>query len=190
MWLRRPGGHSEVMADTATESGTAGRRITWARAGVATVIIGTLALWLYAFLWPQPLFGRLEDTTFPTAAEPVCAEARAAIDALPRAEQARDNVDRADTLDTANAKLDTMLTRLEALPRGNDKAARSVGEWLDDWRQYLTDRKAYAAQLRSDRTTRFTVTQSQRDKAQITQSVDRFANVNRMGSCATPVDVA
>ena len=47
----------------------------------------------------------------------------------------------------------------------------------------------YAAQLRIDPNARFAVTQSDRDKAQITKAIDLFATVNVMGSCVTPDDL-
>lgn len=160
------------------------------RVGVALAILSTVGLWAYAFLWPQPVFGKLDDATFPSAAEGVCVPVRAAVDALPRSFQAKDNKDRAATIDLANNQLEAMVTRLEVLPRGDEKATRSVSEWLDDWRQYLSDRRSYATRLATDANARFTVSQSTRDQKQITQSIDRFAEINKMASCATFEDVA
>ncbi len=167
-----------------------GRRLTWSRVGVLFAVVSTVGLWGYAFLWPQPVFGKLDDTTFPTAAEGVCAPVRSAINALPRANESANNVDRAATIDLATNQLDALLLRMETLPRGSEKANRSVGEWLDDWRIYVANRRDYAGRLKEDKTARFYVAQSDRDRRGITDAIDRFANTNKMPSCATMPDIA
>lgn len=166
------------------------RGFPWGRIGVAVAIISTVGLWAYAFLWPQPLFGKLDDATFPTAAEGVCAPIRASVDALPKPFETPINTDRAAVIVQANDQIATMLDRLATLPRGNEKAKRSIDEWLADYHDYLTNRREYAERLKTDPGTRLYVSQSTRDNRDIGQAIDRFANVNAMSSCATFVDVA
>lgn len=166
------------------------RFLTWGRVGVVLAVVSTVGLWGYAFLWPQPVFGKLDDTTFPVAAEGVCAPVRSAVNALPRANESVDHVDRAATIDLATNQLDALLLRLDPLPRGNEKSARSIGEWLEDWRIYVANRRDYANRLRTDKSARFYVAQSDRDRRGITDAIDRFANTNKMPSCATMPDIA
>ena len=63
-------------------------------------------------------------------------------------------------------------------------------QWLEDWQVYVQDRRDYTAQLRVDPMTRFAVTQSDRDKRQVTSALDRFAEINGMGACVIPDDLS
>ena len=64
-----------------------------------------------------------------------------------------------------------------------------LNAWLDDWDIYLQDRRDYTERLRADRFAKFYATQSERDRRQINSSLDNFAKVNTMPSCAVPEDV-
>jgi hypothetical protein len=166
-----------------------GRRLS--RVLAVVVAVGIAGLWAYA-LWgpvqrtPQ---GRLDTATFPGVAEPICAEALAAIDALPPAYESRDAAVRADVVDDANDALAVMLDRLEAVaPPTTDDDGRMIDEWLGDWRTFLGDRERYVEALAADPAARLLV--SEKDRRQVTEPIDYFATVNDMPACATPGDLA
>src|SRR5690606_4266729 len=120
-------------------------------------------IWAYAIWGPRSTPpGTMDDQAFGLAAEPVCAEATEAVDALPLAHQTPDPDERADVLDEANAVLADALHELQGLvpltPRGSEDRRR-VTEWLADWQTYLDDRERYADRLRADRNARFLETE-------------------------------
>jgi hypothetical protein len=183
-------------ARTLTEDGTPTledeRRSPWRRVSQAVIlvmVVGIVVMWIYAFFGEVPVPARLDDTAFPTAAEPVCARARAEIDRLPKAFETSDHRDRADVVDRGTAALDAMVRDLRALVPAAQPTHDRLQLWLDDWDTYLRDRRDYTARLRDDPAARFYLTQSEHDRSQINRSLDNFARVNAMASCATPEDV-
>jgi len=159
-----------------------------ARIAIVAIVVGIAVMWGFAFFGPRDSPGRLDDRAFPTAAEPICQAAKADLDALPPAFEAANAGARADVIVQGSDRLDRMIADLRTqVPAGANHDG--IEQWLDDWGQYVQDRRDYAAQLRVDPGARFAVTQSDRDKSQITKAVDLFATVNVMGSCATPDDL-
>jgi len=169
----------------------------WLSAGVVLpVAIGAfvIGMWLWVFLyhlsgdWQEEQPGLLGDTTFPVAAEPVCQVAMAAFGETAPAWATDTPGARADVVDESVLIFAAMLEQLRRLPTGAESDA--VAEWLSDWDTYIADRTDYALRLRSDPEARFYVTQSDRDRRQITLAIDRFAKTNDMPSCVTPADLS
>ena len=65
--------------------------------------------------------------------------------------------------------------------------AKYIGEWIDDWSIFISDRDQYAANLRTDPRAEYLVTEKY--GSQISKSLDNYADVNLMPSCDTPGDV-
>jgi hypothetical protein len=163
------------------------------RAVLTVLVLGMLAMWGYVLYLA---FGpgradppdRLEDPAFAEAAQDRCDEALDLVAQLPTAAEARDAVDRADTLDVANDHFADMLDDLDGLVElaapGEDREI--VQEWLADWRVYLGDRQAFADALREDEDAELLVTA--KGGQQVTDYVDAFAQDNRMPACSTPLD--
>lgn len=167
---------------------TVRRRWSWIVGGLLAA--ATFGVWIYAiFLYdPGLLTDELADKSFPRAAEKVCAASVAKVDALPRAEETKDPVQRADVVDTADAVLGEMVAHLQRIAPASPPAAKeAVNEWLHDWGTHLRDRAAYARELRVDRDARFKETT--KGTRQISLAIDGFAEVNRMNSCVTTGDV-
>jgi hypothetical protein len=168
------------------------RRSPWRRVSQAVIlvmVIGIAVMWIYAFFGEVPSPARLEDRTFPDAAEPICARARAALDGLPKAFETDEAMARADVVDRGTTILAGLVTELRATVPAAQPTRDRLNLWLDDWEIYLRDRRDYTARLRVDPTARFYLSQSERDRRQINSSLDNFAKVNTMASCATPEDV-
>lgn len=158
------------------------------------VIVAMLGMWAWVFAyhlggtWRDAQPGKLDDPTFAVAAEPVCAAAMAELAALTPAWATDTPAQRADVLDQSVEILSALVTDLGGLPTGTE--AIQVNEWINDWGTYVGDRADYAARLRNDPEARFYVTQSDRDRRQITLAIDRFAKTNAMMSCVTPADLS
>ena len=167
-----------------------GRRL--GRILALVVAVGLAALWAYALWGPvqRTSQGVLDEATFPTAAEPICATAMLRIDDLPKAFETRENAQRAEAVMTADGYLAEMLDQLDDIapsPTDGDDG-RMVNEWLADWRTYLANRADYAERLADDPGARMLVTE--KDGRQISEPIDYFARVNEMPNCGTAGDVA
>jgi len=108
--------------------------------------------------------------------------------ALPPAWETDTPATRSDAIDESVVILNDMVAELSTLPTGTDQEA--VDEWIADWQTYVEDRADYAKRLRADPLARFYVTQSDRDRRQITLAIDKFAETNAMPSCETPADLS
>lgn len=164
------------------------RRIALTAAAAFTIV--TFVLWIYAFFIYDPglKVDELADRTFPIAAQKVCAAAEARLETLPPANTAKDAVERADVIDSADAILTTMVADLKPLvPEGPDNVRTGLETWLSDWETHIGDRAAYADALRQDSDARFLETR--KGRRQVSRAIDGFAEVNRMESCSTPGDV-
>ncbi len=176
--------------DDDTQPLSLGRKLRRILAGV--VFVGIFALWAYA-LWgpvqrvPQ---GRLDSLAYPEAAEPICAATMTQIDALPPAFESRDSGARAEVVAAANVELAAMLDQLDAIapPPTDGDDGRMINEWLGDWRTFLGDRERYAEALSTDPDARMLVTEKER--RQVSEPIDYFAETNFMPNCATPGDLA
>lgn len=162
--------------------------------GTRVIVVAALAstlLWVGAVIYgavgdPQ-LAGYLEDRTFPTAAEPICAAARADVDAFPPAYEAKSPAERADVIRATTARLQTMLDDLRAVvPDTAD--AKWINMWIDDWGGHLDDRLDLARRL-DENGAKEEFFESTKSNTQISKSLNGFADTNKMESCGTPGDV-
>lgn len=129
----------------------------------------------------------LDDRTFPTAAEPICARTVAAIEALGSAAAVDTVAERARLVDDQDTLLVAMLRQLEALPHPDGEQGEWVTAWLDDWRTHLRDRERWAERLHAGEDPPFVETARGTDR--VSEVVDGFAKANDMPSCATYADV-
>ena len=163
----------------------------WAgRIGVA-LGISTTFLWIGAIAWgavadPHPA-GWLENRTFPKAAEPICKKALSDLDAFPPAHESKTPKDRAAVIRATTARLERMLDDLRAeVPAGRD--AKWINLWIDDWGMHISDRLDFARRLET-KGAKEEFFESEKAGAQISKSLDNFAEINEMPSCDTPGDV-
>lgn len=153
------------------------------------VALASGALWVGAILFGggyKPA-GYLTDRTFPKAAEPICAKATADLKRFPRAYESKSPTARADVIDETTDRLQRMLDDLRSkVPEGTQ--AKWINRWLDDWEIHISDRRDFAKRLREGgRSEEFLETVKY--GTQISKSLDNYATVNKMESCATPGDV-
>ena len=130
---------------------------------------------------------RLDDRTFPTEAEPICAATEARIEALGLPTEVDSPLERAEMIDEENVYLTDMVSDLEALARPAGEQGEWVDTWLVDWRSHIADRQAWSDDLRAGDDHVFIETA--RGNEHVSNVIDNFADVNEMQSCATPGDV-
>ncbi len=172
----------------------AGRpRITPFRILVAIVVLGSFAIWGYAFFADHEVADRLTNPEFAARAEPVCAAAMTELEALPNALDAIDHVDRANQVVAASDVLARMADDLDAILVQpdlvlDDRDREISTEWVGDWRLYLADRYDYAERLAVEPEAVFFVRASSEGE-RLERRITRFTITNEMVSCATPGDV-
>ena len=163
-----------------------------ARLLAVLIVVLIIGMWGYALFGPTPhrAPGVLSDRSFPTAAQPICAEAAAVIASQPPAYATSDPVKRSAAISAGDEALAAMLDRLAVIAPapGSSKDADMIAEWLGDWRTYLGDRQRYADALLTDPKARLYV--SIKERRQISEPIDFFANINHMLECSTPTDVS
>lgn len=132
--------------------------------------------------------GLLDDTTYATLAEPVCAAALDDLAELPTALEAETTEERGEQVRAANVILTDMVDDLEELITGSDRDIENLNEWIGDWRTYLDNRDDYAERVTVDPDAVFFV--SAEGIERLDRRIPRFANANSMFSCITPDDIA
>ena len=160
------------------------------RIAVLVLVLGLIAMWVFALWFPHDVPGRLADPAFPNAAQPICQATMDRINALPKSIETPEASARADVVDRGTVEIERMVTELRSVLPAAQPERDIASRWIDDYATYASDRRDYTRQLRTDPTTRFAVTQSDRDNKQITYAIDHFAQVNPMPACVTPGDVA
>lgn len=162
----------------------------------AAVLLAMLGMWAWIFTyhisgsWRSETPGRMDDRVYGELAEQRCRETEEVLASLPQAFEAETAGERADGVALTNVELRALLDDLAVIPVATRHDQDMITEWLADWRQYVADREDYVVRLRQDPDARFYVTQSDRDEAQITVGVDRFAALNDMPACMTPQDLS
>lgn len=161
------------------------------------LVTGFLAIagfWIWAFS-PLPTRGHPDtlDTSdgkaFPAAAEVRCAATLEQLDTLPRDWDIDNPEQLAEQVVAGTELLVPQVADLRNLARSisDPDEARKVGLWLDDWNVYIADRNNLVAKLRQGERAEFIYTA--RNGVQIARILNRFAEVNNMLSCRTPMDI-
>jgi len=189
---------STLPSSEPTEQPTNDRPL-WRRPGwwvSAAVALSMAGMWIFVFgyhlsgEWRDSAPGQLADPTFAVEAEAICSSALDRISTLPKAYEIETPAERSELVRATNAEFRTMVAALTALPTTSPEDRTKVDEWLADWGTYLDDRDDFAERIAIDPNARFYVTQSERDRRQVTVAFDRFSLVNDMTSCSSYDDLA
>ncbi len=132
--------------------------------------------------------GLLDDPTYATLAEPVCAAALDELGELPTALEAESPAERGEQVRAANVILTELVDDLEGLITGSERDVENLNEWIGDWRTYLDNRVDYAERVSVDGDAVFFV--SAQGIERLDRRIPRFAVANEMFSCITPDDIA
>lgn len=170
------------------DEGSGGSTILKVLAGV--VIVGSFLPWAWRFspFADRTPDGILDDPTFATVAEPICAAAMEDLEALPNALDAATTAERGEQVSRANDILVGMVDRLEREVTGSARDVDNLGEWIADWRTYLDNRVDYAERIAVDENAVLYVAANGSER--LDRRIPRFADANEMRSCVTPDDIA
>lgn len=132
---------------------------------------------------------KLIDRAYVERSEDRCARMVDEIAALPNPAGLDDAAERADLLDRATDLVESMVDDLESRPPTEAADREVVDLWIDDWRTYVSDRRAYGDTLRSDPSAQFVLTENTDLSYGVDDTIETFAKVNDMASCVVPGDV-
>ncbi len=153
-------------------------------------LVGSFGVWVYAFSGradrdPPDL---LNDASWSTAAEEICADALSDVDDIPSAQQAGDAGERSQQVLAATGRFETMVDQLADLPAATPRDEQITTDWLADFRVLMGDRRRYADAVADDPAAVFTITDTGVGE-RLDRRITRFAVTNSMPSCVTPTDV-
>ncbi|MDH3294829.1 MAG: hypothetical protein OER95_10980 [Acidimicrobiia bacterium] len=153
-------------------------------------LIGSFGVWIYAFSGaadrdPPDL---LDDATWSSDAEAVCAAALTEVEEMPGALDADDAAERSQQVLDTTDRFDIMVDELAELEAGTVRDSQITADWLADWYVLLDDRRRYARAIVDDPTAPFTITDTGVGE-RLDKRITRFATTNSMLSCVTPTDV-
>jgi hypothetical protein len=156
----------------------------------AIVVAASFAVWIYAYsgLAARDAPDLLDDSSFATSGEAICATTLDDLAQLPEALDAVDGPDRARQIRTSTDRLGRMISDLEAAVGGTDRDIQIATGWLTDWRVLIGDRYRYADAIEADENAQFLVTDTGVGE-RLDRRITRFATTNTMLSCVAPTDV-
>lgn len=162
----------------------------------ALVVVCALiaAMWVYAlFFASKESVNKIGDRAWQEYAEQQCASAEAArakLADLRRVDRMGPDALklRADIVDKATDTLQSAIDAIAARTVADAKGKALVPQWLDDYRTYISDRRAYAEDLRKGINRPFAETQV--EGIPISEKLSTFAADNLMRSCTAPVDLS
>ncbi len=166
------------------------RRIPLGRLALGLLVGLLVAMWFYAFfLAASGNPDRMEDRSWPEAAEARCTEADELLSGLRPAAETPTPAARGDDLDAATDILDRMLADLKRLDGGTHDDRILLTHWFSDWDTYLADRRAHAERLRTEGDVRPLMSALPGGTGSVLERMNGFARVNDMEGCLDPGDL-
>lgn len=159
---------------------------------VLFAFIGTM--WVYAlFFASKEVVNEIADRAWTVRAETICkgaaTERIALADFRPITDAGADALlERAKIVDLATDTLDRMLLKLEETKPTDAKGQAIIPLWINDYRTYIVDRRAYADQLRLG--TNIPFGESIVMGIPLSEKLSTFAADNFMKSCKPPMDLS
>ncbi len=183
-WHRNDGGHLRE------------QRVSDPRRSRALWILGLVGALSAAGFWIWVLFvapaapqDKLNDASFPRAANPVCVAAIQDLDANHLLNQTAATPEaRADLVERQDARLVTMVQQLRTMAPKSGDDGHAISVWLADWDQWLADRATWVTKLRDGRDVPFDEKADENGDPN-SKALVAFAITNEMSACATPYGV-
>lgn len=173
------------------ESSEERRRSTVWRTLAVIAALAMFLFWLWIFTGGPRKANpdRLDDRAFVERAEARCDRLLTDLEDVQAASEADSATERAAALDRANVLVMAMVDDLEADAPLSGDDRKSLDGWFQDWNAYLDDRRTYADALRVDPDAQLRITENTELRDGVDKTIEIFADVNDMPSCATPGDV-
>jgi hypothetical protein len=168
----------------------------WVRLGLTLLMLSFAAFWIWAlFFASKEAVNKLDDGgVWAAQAEQRCLTARQEMLELTDLRSIID-VDaalireRADIVDKATDILERMLDDIVAVVPSSEKGRAIVPMWEADYREYLTNRRQFADQLRATGEN-LPFYESRAGRLPITERIATFAGDNEMSTCSPPNDLS
>jgi hypothetical protein len=171
------------------------RPANWRRYGLLALLLAFAAFWTWAlFFASKEAVNKIGDHEWAARAERICAAAtveREALADFTRIDQPTPELiaGRADIVDAATDIIERMLDDVVAVPPTDPKGAGIVPDWEADYRTYISDRRAYADELRTS-SANLPFYETAAGTIPVSEKVATFAGDNEMPSCAPPRDLS
>jgi hypothetical protein len=167
----------------------------WVRWMLLAVVLGIVAMWVYAFAFaPREGVYLVTDDSWRASAEEICAVAEARRDALADTDGGyidqptpAQMAQRAEIVDQATDIVEEMLDDVVALPLSGDKDQLRVEVFAEHYRTLIADRRAYAEDLRTGENRAFH--ESMVEGGPVANVLTDFTSGNDIDSCAPPFDL-
>lgn len=172
------------------------RRITIWTVLIGLMLLGLLAMWIYAFVFANVKSPDLmPDKAWAARTEAACAAMKPQVAQLPAANSFKDITprgealrQRADVADAITALLRSQVAGIKNDDPADERSARLKGLWLTDYDAYLADRDAHVAQFRAGNDPPFAQTITEKGTPGPVR-MDTFVRLNKMPSCQVPLDL-
>ena len=164
------------------------------RSSIALAIVLLLMMWIYAlFFASKEVANEIGDQAWTERAEIICQDAAderiALADFRPLNESGADALaERSKLVDLATDTLERMLGKLEETTPTDAKGQELIPLWIADYRSYISDRRAYAEDLRLGTNVPFG--ESIVMGIPLSEKISTFAADNAMTSCKPPMDLS
>lgn len=152
-------------------------------------------MWVYAFLFaPRESINRIKDDAWKQRSEARCKVAEdsrfAQQDLTPMSPDDPAALrKKASLVDGATDSLEEAINAIAADTPADPKGQELVPQWISDYRTYISDRRAFAEQLRtSSRRPYFAETEV--EGVPISERIGKFARENDMPTCQPPLDLS
>jgi len=166
-------------------------RRRWLRALLLAVVLALVAMWVYAFVFaPRGGVNPVRDKAWTDGARAACNDASVQLQQLvfrtriTESNKATELPKFVANLEQAAVVLDTMLTRIDALPRTSERAQVLVPQWMTDYRAFYGDVEAWINELRKGELAKFGVTITDTG-IPVNERINTFATENRIKVCMT-----
>ena len=152
------------------------------------------AMWIYALFFASKVsINKIDDASWKVAAEKICLvseKERLELIDLRKVKDSGDNAltERALIIDKATDSLERAVNSLASLSISDSKGQALVPLWLADYRTHISDRRAYADDLRAGVNDPFSETVT--EGLPISEKIATFAADNAAPSCAPPIDLS
>jgi hypothetical protein len=152
-------------------------------------------MWIYAFGFaPRESFNKINDAAWKVRAQAHCKTAEnirfSFEDLTPmKVDDPQALKTKANLVDAATDALEDAINLIAADKPADAKGQELVPEWIADYRTYISDRRAFAQELRTANIRPY-FAESEVQGVPISERISKFARENDMKTCQTPYDLS
>jgi hypothetical protein len=152
-------------------------------------------MWVYAFGFAsRESFNRIGDESWKVRTEAACQKAeddRFALQDLSAMDpnDPKDLAKKATIVDAATDSLEQAINSIASDVPSDAKGQELVPQWLNDYRQYISDRRNFSEELRTSERRPF-FAETELEGVPISEKIGKFARENDIRTCQPPLDLS